>query len=106
MYDLVFGLYILLLALTWLYFLFSQTGLGHSSWYMNTINQKLIRLTDKSNMNEDEWRAAIEWIEKQEGDGLWVVLPGDDDQNSVSYADEEELLRDVIKSGDEDENKR
>ncbi|CAD6208860.1 GSCOCG00012756001-RA-CDS, partial [Cotesia congregata] len=61
---------------------------------------------DKSNMNEDEWRAAIKWIEKQEGDGPWVVSPGDDDQKSVSQEDEETLLRDAIESGDEAERER
>ncbi|CAG5079526.1 Protein of unknown function [Cotesia congregata] len=61
---------------------------------------------NKSNMNEDEWRAAIKWIEKQEGDGPWVVSPGDDDQKSVSQEDEETLLRDAIESGDEAERER
>ncbi|CAG5090185.1 Protein of unknown function [Cotesia congregata] len=58
------------------------------------------------NMNEDEWRAAIKWIEKQERDGPWVVSPGDDDQKSVSQEDEETLLRDTIESGDEAERER
>ncbi|CAG5073411.1 Protein of unknown function [Cotesia congregata] len=61
---------------------------------------------DKSNMNEDEWRAAIKWIEKQEGDGPWVVSPEDDDQKSVSQEDEETLLRDAIESGNEAERER
>ncbi|XP_074111077.1 uncharacterized protein LOC141535152 [Cotesia typhae] len=60
---------------------------------------------NKSNMNEDEWRAAIKSIEKQEGDGPWVVSPGDD-QKSVSQEDEETLLRDAIESGDEAERER